>query len=542
MKINIIDVIKNEVYYGDLTFSNNLVECKKIGEEQRNVPYALPGFVDSHVHIESSMLSPVGFAELAVRQGTVAAVCDPHEIANVLGVEGVEYMIGLSKKARMKLFFGVPSCVPATSFESSGAEIKSEDVANLLKRNEIVALSEMMNFPGVLNNDKEVVSKLLSAKENKKPIDGHAPGLHGDALKKYVQAGISTDHECVSIDEALEKIELGMHIQIREGSAAKNFEILHSLLSKHHSKVMFCTDDCHPDDLIVGHINKLVSRAINKGYDLFDVLQAAILNPIQHYKLDVGLLQNGDNADFIIVDNLKEFNVINTFINGTKVYDKEKPVNSFGDYPVLNQFNAEPLVEDALKVQYLGGKLKVIEAFDGDLYTDVLTIYPKTDKGFVVSDTDNDVLKMVVLDRYSNEKVNPSVGFIKNIGLKSGAIAGSIAHDSHNIIAVGVNDEQITKAVNIIIQSKGGIVAVDGNKIEHLPLEIAGLMTAEKGEIVADTYAKISKMAKEMGSKLTAPFMTLSFMALLVIPKLKLSDRALFDVENFKEVSIFTEQ
>jgi adenine deaminase len=499
--------------------------------------YILPGFIDSHVHIESSMLVPSEFAKLAVVHGTVATISDPHEIANVCGMEGVEYMIANGKTVPFKFHFGVPSCVPATIFETAGAALNSADVDVLLQKPEIKYLSEMMNFPGVLFNDEEVMKKIAAAKKYNKPVDGHAPGLRGADAKKYIDAGISTDHECFTAEEALDKLNFGMKILIREGSAAKNFEALIDLMNEHYEKMMFCSDDKHPDSLVEGHINQLCARAVAKGIDVFKVLQAACINPVKHYKMDVGTLRVGDDADFIVLKDLVNFKVTQTYINGKLVAENGKSLIETTKSAVINQFNcAEKTVTD-FEIQFNNEKeIFVIEALEGQLITNKLSVAPKVENENIVSDVANDVLKMVVVNRYKQAPVAKS--FVKNFGLKKGAIASTVAHDSHNIIAVGVDDESICKAVNLVIKEQGGVSAVSISSSLVLGLPVAGLMSNEDGYKVASDYTAIDKMTKEiLGSTLAAPFMTLSFMALLVIPHLKLSDLGLFDGDRFEFVN-----
>lgn len=535
IKGKVVDVVGKRVYKAEVFIEGGsvvrIVECD-------NVPdvFIMPGFVDAHVHIESSMLVPQEFARLAVRHGTVASVSDPHEIANVLGIQGVDFMISNGSEVPFKFNFGVPSCVPATGFETSGSVLNSEDVRTLLLRDELKYLSEMMNFPGVIFGDEEVREKISSAKKVGKPVDGHAPGLSGKELKKYAEAGITTDHESVSVEEAVDKIKLGIKLQIREGSAAKNFDILWPIIDMYPDDVMLCTDDCHPDDLVEKHINDVVKRAIENGADLFNVLRAVSYNPIQHYKLNVGLLQVGDPADFIAVNNLKDFNVLDTYINGEKVFSNDKVLFDVVPYTNINNFNISFINEEDILIRSLGLTQKVIVAKNGDLYTGVENISLAAKNEVLESDIKKDILKIVVVNRY--KKSEPVVGFIKNIGLKQGAIAGSVAHDSHNIIAVGVSDEDIYKAINLVIKEQGGIVAKYGEKEYVLPLPVAGLMSDKPGEEVAEMYKKMNEVAKEWGSKLQAPFMTLSFMALLVIPELKIGDRGLFDGKKFEITSL----
>ena len=536
VKGNIVDIPAKKIYPGKIFIEDGKIKAiEKLSEGQVVVNYILPGFIDAHVHIESSMLVPSEFAKLAVVHGTVATISDPHEIANVCGLQGVDFMIENGKTVLFKFHFGAPSCVPATVFETAGATLDPNDVDLLLQKSEISYLSEMMNFPGVLNNDTEVMKKIVSAKKYNKPVDGHAPGLRGEQAKKYIDAGISTDHECFTKEEALDKLKYGMKILIREGSAAKNFEALIELLNDYPDRIMFCSDDKHPDSLVDGHINELCRRALRKGIDIFKILQAACINPVEHYKMDIGLLTINDDADFIVLEDLEQFKVLETYINGELVARNGKSlVNSEKPEPI-NHFNCnEKRPVDFTYPKNGAELLTVIEALDGQLITNKLFVRPKLVNGEPVSDVENDILKMVVVNRYKNAPV--AKAFVKNFGLKKGAIASSVAHDSHNIIAVGVDDESISRAINMIIKERGGI-SCTGTTDMILPLPVAGLMSNEDGYKVAGMYTAIDKAAKGLGSKLSAPFMTLSFMALLVIPHLKLSDLGLFDGDSFSFIS-----
>lgn len=506
-----------------------------------DAPFILPGFIDSHVHIESSMLVPAAFAKMAVVHGTVATISDPHEIANVCGMEGVDYMIENGKTVPFKFNFGAPSCVPATSFETAGAVLGPEDVEQLLQRPEVRYLSEMMNFPGVLFQDPEVMQKIAAAHRLGKPVDGHAPGLRGEKAKQYIDAGISTDHECFTAEEALDKLQYGMKIIIREGSAARNFEALIGLLHDWPDQIMFCSDDKHPDSLVLGHINQLCARAVAKGIDVFKVLKAACVNPVHHYRLDVGLLQPGDPADFILTRDLESFEVLATYINGEKVAENGVSLIHCPQASVINQFSCRPKSVADFTKPYDAGKETyfAIEALDGQLITPKFPFLPKVVDGKIVSDPDNDLLKMAVVNRYKEAPV--AIAFIKNFGLKKGALASSVAHDSHNIVAVGVDDESLCRAVNLVIEHEGGISCVspadpEGSMTESvLALPVAGLMSNEDGYMIAARYEQLDRMSKEeLGSTLASPFMTLSFMALLVIPHLKLSDKGLFDGDQFR--------
>lgn len=534
----LVDIVQRRIYNAEVTISDGQIEkIEEVDQNQEN--YIIPGLVDSHVHIESSMLIPTSFARAAVKNGTVATVSDPHEIANVMGVKGVEYMIENGKKSPFKFYFGAPSCVPATPFETSGAVINAEQIKTLMSNPDIYYLAEMMNFPGVIYNDEEVLKKINYAHAANKPIDGHAPGLSGEGLQKYADQNISTDHECTTVDEAVDKIKKGIIIQIREGSAAKDFENLFPLIKSHPDKIMFCTDDCHPDDLVKGHINKIISRAVKKGADVFDVITAATKTPKEHYKLNNGLLQKGDPADIVLVDNLEEFNPIQTYIDGKLVYDKNEVLIEKTKEKPINNFNCSTIKTEDILVKNQGEHIQVIVAKDGDLLTGKETITPSVQNGKIIADINRDILKIVVVNRYRDEK--PQVGFIKNFNLKKGAIAGSIAHDSHNIIAIGTNDQDIVKAVNTIIENKGGITAVEGDHSKSLVLNVGGLMSTQEADEVADKYHQVHAMAKDFGSDLTAPFMTMAFMALLVIPELKIGDKGLFDVSKFEFTSLFVE-
>ncbi|GAA4319154.1 adenine deaminase [Flaviaesturariibacter amylovorans] len=506
------------------------------GPDADALPYLLPGFVDAHVHVESSMLVPSEFARLAVVHGTVATISDPHEIANVCGVAGVDYMIDNGRTVPFKFHFGAPSCVPATTFETAGAVVDAADIDALLQRKEIVYLTEMMNFPGVLHGDPVVLEKIALAKKYGKPIDGHAPGLRGDAAKQYIDAGISTDHECFTAEEALDKLEHGMKILIREGSAARNFDALIGLMHGHADHLMFCSDDKHPDSLVEGHINTLCARAVAAGIDVFHVLQAACVNPVRHYGMKVGQLELSDPADLIVVRDLEGFDVLQTWIDGQLVAENGKTRIEAKKAAVINQFDCTPKTATDFAVAWNGeATLPVIEALDGQLITNRLELAPKVEGGLAVADVANDILKITVVNRYKPAPV--ATAFIRNFGLQRGAIASSVAHDSHNIVAVGTDDESLARAVNAVIAAKGGVSCVDGEQELVLPLPVAGLMSTEDGYTVARKYSEIDAAAKALGSPLGAPFMTLSFMALLVIPHLKLSDLGLFDGDRFSFVA-----
>ena len=536
----IIDAIKEKQFKGEIIVENGvIVSIKESNHFCEN--YILPGLVDAHIHIESSMTTPSSFARMVVQKGTVAVVSDPHEIANVLGEKGIDFMIENAKKAPLKVYFGVPSCVPATPFESSGCVLGQVEIERLLGRDDLLYLSEMMNFPGVINEIPEVMNKIAAAKSHNKLIDGHAPGLRGNDLKKYVDAGISTDHECYSYEEAIEKIGLGMKILIREGSAAKNFETLYKLIDEYPDMVMLCTDDSHPDTLIEeGHIDKLIRKGIKNGLDIYKLIRSAVVNTVQHYGLDVGLLREGNPADFIIVDDLDKFNIKETIIGGISVFKDGEVLFDKIDNEPINLFNRGKICEKDIQVKKQKGKIRVITAVDGELITGQELIDPLIENGQIISDVKNDILKMAVINRYKNEPIQ--IGFVKNIGLKKGAIASSIAHDSHNIIAVGASDDDIVSVVNKLIKNKGGIVVGDREKQLDLKLEVAGLMTSMDGTEVAKRYNELNVLAKEYGAELKSPFMTIAFMSLLVIPELKLGDKGLFDVNKFDFVDLFVKE
>jgi len=535
---NIVDLFNRKIFKGEVIVENDKIIDIKEKDNNSNF-YILPGLIDAHVHIESSMLIPQEFAKLAVKNGTVAVVSDPHEIANVLGKEGVEFMIENSKKTPLKVFYSAPSCVPATDFETSGAKLNHEDIDELFTKHKLLSLGEMMNYPGVIYGDENVLKKLEVAKKHNAIIDGHIPGISGENLEKYVKAGISTDHECFTIDEAIEKIKLGMKILIREGSAAKNFNELFPIISKFNTMVMLCTDDSHPDDLIkYGHINKILKMGIKQNIDIFDLLISASVNPVLYYKLPVGLLRKNDFADFIIIDNLKDFNILETIIIGQTVYSNNRILFNTKKIKPINKFNAKPISVENLRVENLNRDIKVIEVIDNELITNQIICKPKVENNNLVSDIEKDILKIVVYNRYQ-ENSKPQIGFIKGFSLRDGAIATSVAHDSHNIIAIGNKDQDICNAINEIIANKGGLTYVKDKDYYTLNLEFAGLMTQDNAEIVAQKYETLNKIIKSNGSVLTAPFMTLSFMALLVIPKLKIGDRGLFDVEKFEFTELF---
>ena len=532
---HLVDIYNRDIYPACVQFQNGKIfKSEKIPSAPG--VFILPGLIDSHIHIESSMVTPGAFAVSAVKHGTVGVVSDPHEIANVLGIDGIYFMIKDGSKVPLKFWFGAPSCVPATGFETNGAELNSGAVNDLLLLPEIKYLSEMMNFPGVINGDSEVLKKLNIARNLGKPVDGHAPGLSGEMLRKYVESGITTDHECSTYQEAKEKISLGMKILIREGSAARNLDALKELIRTDPGAVMLCSDDLHPEMLLKGHINKLIAILISEGYNAFDVIRSATINPVNHYKLDAGMLKQGDNADFIIVDSLQKMNVLETWINGKIVFSNGITHFKYKAGKPVNKFQCSFVKDDEIRVLNKQGKIRVIEAFDGELFTKELISISIAGK-YLEPDLNNDVLKIVVKDRYNDSQ--PVTGFIKGFGLKSGAFACSIAHDSHNIISIGTSDRDITSAINEIIRLKGGLAVAYQGKVESTQLNIAGIMTTRSCEEISVEYERLNEKVKDLGCKMAAPFMTMSFMALLVIPELKIGDKGLFNVSKFELTSLF---
>jgi len=531
----LVDIHQKRIYPAIISIEKDKITSIKENEYNEQV-FILPGFIDAHVHIESSMLTPGSFAMASVPHGTIGTVSDPHEIANIIGMDGVNFMIEDGKKTPFRFYFGAPSCVPATDMESSGARLGSKEIETLMNSVDIRYLAEMMNFPGVINGSEEVIEKISIAKKHNKPVDGHAPGLSGEALRKYIEAGISTDHECSSIEEAIEKINLGMKVIIREGSAGRNLNALKGLYALYPEMIMLGSDDIHPEMLQKRHLEKLVAELVEEGYDLFNVLRSVTMNPVFHYGLDAGLLRPGNPADFIVVDDIRKMNVLETWINGVKVYDRGKVLFEYKPSGPVNKFNCSPISTTDIEIMNRGHEMKVIAAFDGELFTKEI-IHETGSETVISSDIENDLLKIIVKDRYQDSK--PAVGFIKGFGLKSGAFASSVAHDSHNIIAIGTNDEDIVAAVNEIVKMKGGLTVSSSGRVNSLQLDIAGIMSTKSCPEIASEYENLSEIVKKLGCTMSAPFMTLSFMALLVIPELKLSDRGLFDGIRFKHVPMF---
>jgi adenine deaminase len=532
IECNVVQVLEKRIFHGRVSWDAGLItEVRMIGAEDPARPYLIPGFIDAHVHIESTMLPPAEFGRQAVRHGLVAAVADPHEIANVLGADGVRFMVESARRTPFKIFFGVPSCVPATPFETAGAALGLAEMENLFREPEVRHLAEMMNFPGVLAGDPQVLAKIELARRLGREVDGHAPGLRGAAAANYAAAGISTDHECVTLAEARDKIESGMHILVREGSAARNFEALHALLSTDTARVMLCSDDKHPDDLAAGYIDRLAARAVAAGHHPLAVLRCACVNPVLHYGLPVGLLRPDDPMDAALVSDLREFGVRKVWLAGRLAAEEGRSLLPPVAVSPANNFRARPITAADLRMPAGEGLLPVIGALDGELITRELLLEPRRLEGVPVPDTERDILLLCVVNRY--EEAPPALALIRGFGLRAGALASSVAHDSHNVVAVGADPHCLCRAVNAVIKARGGIAVADGGGVQLLPLPIAGLMSDGDGLEVGRRYAELDHLAHGLGSALRAPFMTLSFMALLVIPELKLSDRGLFDGRSF---------
>lgn len=565
----ILDVLTDSVYPARITIADGIF--KEIAPidvaEETEIDVEgliLPGFIDSHIHIESSMVTPAQFAKIAVRHGTTAVVCDPHEIANVSGIEGINFMIENASTVPFNFYFTAPSCVPATCFETSGAILDSSDIEFLLKKDEIVALAEMMNFPGVINGDEEVLRKLELARKYNKPIDGHAPLVSGKDLDKYIEQGIVTDHECSNFSEAIEKKHKGMRIMVRDGSSAKDMEALFDfsqrmeylknqdsfgiipsevLERRIHAPIFdfIASDDKHPNDLIQGHLDKSIKKAVDLGIDVIESVKMVTINPASHYGLDGGAIVPGAKADFVVIDNLNDFNIQKTYIAGECVYDGESVLFDAPEVETVNRIQVSKKSPEDFEVCYDGDEceVNVIKCYNGDLLTKKTTARLMCCDNKVKPDIYQDVLKIAVVERYGGEKV--ANAFIKGFGLKKGAIASSVAHDSHNIIVVGYDSEMMAEAVNTIIDNKGGIAVVSEDFSDSLSLPIAGLMTNKDAYAVAKKLDILHKMASALGCKLDAPFMTMAFMALLVIPSLKISDLGLFDVDAFEFIDVIND-
>jgi adenine deaminase len=534
----IVDPVNKRIFPGHIHFKNGIITTLEEDADIQNSHFILPPFIDAHIHIESSMLTPGEFAQTAVCHGTGAVIADPHEIANVLGVPGIDFMIKDGESVPLAFYFGAPSCVPATPFESAGAILDAKSITSLIQRDDIHFLGEMMNFPGVLHNDKDVLEKIRQTHLQHKPVDGHAPGLTGSDLSQYINAGISTDHEATTLDEALEKISKNMKILIRNGSSAKDFASLHSIISSHPGEGMLCSDDLHPADLLKGHINLLVKKGLQKGHNILDILQYSSVNPVRHYNLKTGLLQQGDPADFIVIDNLEDFTVLCHYADGVKIAENTTPLFDISSPKPLNNFHHRPIRQTALKIRKQQGKIQVINVTDGEIFTQKTLRTPTTKNHNCIADPSRDILKICVINRYKKQ-AEPALGFVSGFGLQRGAMASSIAHDSHNIIAVGCNDEDIMEAINEVIQCQGGIACKIQDELLSLPLPVAGLMGQNSCRKTAKKHQHIENKIKENGCRLTSPLMTMSFLALPVIPQLKITDQGLFDVDTFSFTPLF---
>lgn len=532
LEANVVEVLEKRIFWGSVSWVDGIVtRVTAMGPEKKSRPYLIPGFIDSHLHIESSMLPPAEFGRQAVRHGVVAAMADPHEIANVLGVVGVRFMLRNAAASPFKTFFGIPSCVPATPFETAGAALDLAGMEILSREAGVTHVAEMMNFPGVLAGLPEVMEKIELGRRLGLPVDGHAPGLRGPEAAAYAAAGISTDHECVALAEARDKIEAGMHILVREGSAARNFEALHSLISTDTERVMLCCDDKHPDDLMTGYMDRLAARAVAAGHHPLDVLRCACVNPVLHYRLPVGLLREGDSMDAVLVADLNAFRPLKVWLSGRPAAEEGETLLARIPAAPLNTFRAGPICAEQLRFPARNGLLRVIEAIDGEILTREIRVQPRIEDGLAIPDPERDILLLCVVNRY--QEASPALAFIRGFGLRQGAIASSVAHDSHNVVAVGTDGASLCRAVNTVTQARGGISVAGPAGVDLLPLPIAGLMSDADGSEVGRRYAELDRQARELGSPLRAPFMTLSFMALLVIPELKLSDRGLFDSRTF---------
>lgn len=535
---NIVDVVNHSIFPGTIQVDAGKIASITPTPGCHYHVYYSPGLIDAHVHIESSMLTPSEFARAATQHGTIATVSDPHEIANVLGTAGVDWMIANGKRSPFKFYFGAPACIPATSFETAGASFGPQEIEYLLSKPEVKYLAEVMNYPAVINRDPQIMAIIAVAQHLNKRIDGHAPGLIDTSIQQYASAGIETDHECTTLLEGQQRIALGMKVAIREGSAAKNFDALWPLVMETPHDVFLCSDDKHPDDLVINHINALLQRLVAKGVDPLNAIKAATINPTSHYGLDVGLLQIGDPADIVEWDNLTSFTALRTWIDGQLVATHQAPKLPTIPVQPINQFatEAKPIEAFQLKVK-AGSKARIIGALDGQLLTtQAQYTFAQTQENFE-SDTHHDILKIAVVNRYHLD-AKPALGLITNFGLKQGAMASSVAHDSHNIIAIGADDKSLCQAINAVIDNQGGLCATDANQTLLLPLPIAGLMSNRDAWQVAADFTALTQMIKGNGCKLTSPFMTLSFMGLLVIPKLKIGDRGLFDVEQFSHTPL----
>ncbi len=546
----IINVFSGEIIPGEMAISDGLIvgfgqyEAKKV--EDLNGRYVAPGFIDGHVHIESSMACISEFARAVVVHGTTTVAADPHEIANVLGLSGIEYMLQSAEEQPMNIYFTLPSCVPATDMETAGARLTAEDLKPFLNKDRIIALAEMMNFPGVIYRDPDVLAKISAARQQKKPIDGHAPGLEGPQLYAYISAGIQSDHECTTEHEAIEKLRSGMHIMIRQGTCAKNLQtLLPAVNEKTARRMMWCSDDRHPHDLIAeGHIDSIVYEAIQSGLDPILAIQMATLNPAEYFNLDhLGALAPGRQADLVVFSDLKKPVIEKVYSRGILIAENGKILPTI---QIPSAASVPPSMHvDLQKIDFAipadKKQIRVIEIVPEQVIThqriEEITVKNKQ----AVSDPSKDLLKMAVVERHSGSG-NIGKGFVKGLGLKHGALASSVAHDSHNIIVVGTTDEDMRAALEAVVKMGGGLAAVSDARVRaELALPIAGLMSLEPVQRVRDQLDKLIEATHDMGTPLKDPFMTLSFLALPVIPELKLTDIGLVDVNKFEVVPLFVE-
>lgn len=546
---NLVNVYSGEVYEAYVGLQGPRVKyvhrhSKRGGKYLDVYPrYILPGLIDAHIHIESSMLTPTRFAEAAVPRGTTCVICDPHEIANVLGIDGVRYMIKTSSKTPLRFYYMIPSCVPASKLETTGGIIGIRETTELKNEPGVLGLGEVMNFPGVVGGDKELMSKIALFRDM--AVDGHSPGLRGEELCKYVSAGISSDHECTDKDEALEKLSLGMRIMIREGTASKDMHRLIGAVNEANSRrFMMVSDDLGPDDLVKnGHVDRLLRRAVEEGLDPVNAVRLVTSNPAEYFGLKLlGGVAPGKLGDLVVVEDLESFRVSMVLINGRLVAKDGKalfPQKTASRIGSPMNFTLSP-GSLAIGSPSPEAKVRVIEVYDGSLYTSEKVIKMRPKNGFIASSPDRDILKVCVVERYRSTG-NVGVGFVRGFGLKRGALASSIAHDSHNIVAVGVRDKDIHRAGNAIKKLGGGIAAV-GDSISALSLPVAGLMTDDLPERVAENLVEVNRVAEDLGCPLSSPFSTLSFIALAVIPELKLTDMGLVDVRQSKLVNLIVQK
>jgi adenine deaminase len=519
----LVDIHKRKIFPATVTVEKGVITAIE-RNSHRGELFILPGFVDAHIHIESSLLPPSEFARLAVRHGTVATVSDPHEIGNICGISGVEWMLDNALEVPFKFSFAAPSSLPA------------KEVQELLIRPDVALLGQIDKGWKVLEKDPELMEKIAYAQRVRKPIDGYAPRLFGEDVKGYLAAGITTDSSCTTLSEAREKRTLGLKILVVEGSASKNFETLLPLLGQDPEGCMLCSDHLHAKDLLRGHMNLIIKRALEKGFDLFEILRIATKNPIEHYKLDVGMLRVGDPADLILVEDLTSLRVLETYIDGACVF-KEETLMPKIEVTKINRFNARMTKPEDFAIQPQEGELNVIELADNQMLTKCSSFIPKIEGGLVTTDVARDLLKIALVNRYN--KAPPVVGFLHGFGLKRGAIATTISHDEHHILAVGTTDEDLASAINVLIAEKGGIALAHQGKIDLLPLPIAGLMSALEAQEVATHYENLQEGAKALGCPLKAPFMTLSFLTHQSLPSLRMSPEGLYDVRSTSNISLF---